>query len=181
MMKKRVFCALLCAVLLAGLIPTALTASAAAAEGDWTTYRFASEYCDEFCDCDGEEHYFRPEAGYKYTDEGFAVIPADYRGTTPQLSVVSKEAKPVKEGIYLQFRVDDFPYENGVGADEWISLTLTTEGKVEPGAVTYGGGWMTLVLGEGDGEARFMPHLTDPETEDFMGSFNLLYGPLLGL
>ena len=46
-MKKRLLCALLCAVLLAGLIPAAaLTASAATAEGDWTVYRTPKSYED---------------------------------------------------------------------------------------------------------------------------------------
>ena len=56
-MKKRLLCALLCAVLLAGLIPAAaLTASAATAEGDWTTYRFANEYCDDDCEHTDDEY-----------------------------------------------------------------------------------------------------------------------------
>ncbi len=171
-MKKRIFCALLCAVVLAGLIPaTALTASAATVEGDWTTYRFASEYCDDTCDHESEACYYRPEAGYKYTAEGFTVIPADYTNTTPRLSVMSKDARPLKEGIYLKFRVDDYSYDGGRDADQWIALTLTTEYKAEPGSLDYGGGWMTLIRGKGDGVFSISPCLTDPNTDDALGSF----------
>ena len=171
-MKKRLLCALLCAVLLAGLIPAAaLTASAATAEGDWTTYRFADEYCDDTCDHGDGVCYYRPEAGYKYTAEGFTVVPADYTGFTPQLSVMSKEAQPVKGGIYLQFRVDGYSYDGGLDADQWIALTLTTEEKVVPGSLDFGGGWMTLIRGKGDGICAMTPFLTDPNTEESRGSF----------
>ena len=171
-MKKRIFCALLCAVVLAGLIPAAaLTASAATVEGDWTTYRFASEYCDDTCDHESGACYYRPEAGYKYTAEGFTVIPADYTNFTPRLSVMSKDARPLKEGIYLKFRVDDYSYDGGRDADQWIALTLTTECKAEPGSPDYGGGWMTLIRGKGDGVFSISPCLTDPSTDDAHGSF----------
>ncbi len=171
-MKKRICCALLCAVMLAGLIPAAaLTASAATVEGDWTTYRFASEYCDDTCDHESGECYYRPEAGYKYTAEGFTVIPADYTDFTPRLSVMSKDARPLKEGIYLKFRVDDYSYDGGRDADQWIALTLTTEYKAEPGSPDYGGGWMTLIRGKGDGVFSISPCLTDPKTEESLGSF----------
>ena len=174
-MKKRLLCALLCAVLLAGLIPAAaLTASAATAEGDWTTYRFANEYCDDDCEHTDDEYGacdYRPEAGYKYTAEGFTVVPANYVNSTPQLSVMSKMAKPVKEGIYLKFRVDDYAYDGGRDADQWIALTLTTEEKVLPGSLDFGGGWMTLIRGKGDGICSMNPLLTDPNTEESLGSF----------
>ncbi len=174
-MKKRLLCALLCAVLLAGLIPAAaLTASAATAEGDWTVYRFANEYCDDDCEHTDDEYGacdYRPEAGYKYTAEGFTVVPANYGNYTPQLSVMSKMAKPVKEGIYLKFRVDDYAYDGGRDADQWIALTLTTEKKVLPGSLDFGGGWMTLIRGKGDGICSMIPHLTDPNTEESLGSF----------
>ena len=173
-MKKRIFCVLLCAIVLMGLLPiAALTASAIDAEGDWTTFRFANDYCDDSCDhdADGDVCYYRPEAGYKYTAEGFTVVPADYIDYTPQLSVMSKEVQSIKDGIYLQFRVDDYSYDGGNGTDQWMAFTLTTEGKVCPGSLNYGGGWMSLIRGKGDGSCVFMPHLTDPATEDFRGTF----------
>ena len=45
-MKKRILPLILCAALLTAIIPTVLTASAIEVEGDWTTYRFASQYED---------------------------------------------------------------------------------------------------------------------------------------
>ena len=64
--KKR------CIAMLLAMIPLSLTTvGAAEVKGDWTTYRFADEYCDDTCDHGNGACYYRPEAGYKYTAEGF--------------------------------------------------------------------------------------------------------------
>ena len=167
-MKTRILSALLCAVLLVTLIPAAaMTVSAeTAVEGDWTTFLFASEYEQEDYDT-----CTRPESGYEYTEEGFTVIPPDYKYFSPQLSVATKEPQAVKEGIYLQFRVDDYSYGGENNSDQWIALTLNTEEKVAPGSLQYGGGWMALIRGMGDGTCTNMSHLTEPETDDSAGSF----------
>ncbi len=173
-MKKRFLLLFLCAALLVAIVPTALTASAIEVEGDWTTYRFANEYDDPNEPFDPDSTYiYRPEAGYHYTDEGFSVIPAEYTGWTPAMTVVTKEAQAVKEGIYLQFRVDDFSYDGGRDADEWIALTLNTQEKVCPGSTHYGGGWMALIRGKGDGGCKNELFLTDPATQNFQGTFML--------
>ncbi len=172
-MKKRLLLLLLCAALLTAMviIPTAPTASAMDMEGDWTTYRFANEYPDPDDPYDPSEMYYRPEAGYHYTTEGFSVIPADYRNTTPAMTVITKEKQEVKKGVYLTFRVDDFSYDGGNGADEWIALTLSTEDKVAPGSLQYGGSWMTLIRGEGHGDCKNQIYLTAPSTETSQGTF----------
>ena len=80
-MKKRLLCALLCAVLLAGLIPAAaLTASAATAEGDWTVYRTPKSYEDEK---NGE--IVKPAPGYRYTADGFTTVEPDWTNLPPTL------------------------------------------------------------------------------------------------
>ena len=175
MNTKRIVALIICAVMVLSMIPVAaFTASAAEVDGMWMTYRFASEYDDpdEEPDPDAEPSIYKPEAGYTYTSEGFAIVPADYKDTTPSLSVVSKEPQAVKDGIYLEFRIDDYSYDGGTGADQWICLSLTTGEKVAPGSTAYGGGWLTLVRGAGNGASTTLPHLTDPATEDFGGSFN---------
>ena len=171
MTMKRMIALTICAVMLLAMIPTGiLTAGADGTEGDWTTYRFANEYHDP-----GEDPWnqtvYKPEAGYQYTDEGFSTIAPDYTEFTPAMTVITKEPVRVKKGLYLQFRVDDFSYDGGVGMDEWIALTLSTEGKVAPGSTAYGGGWMSLIRGNGNGHCTMMPHLTDPRTEVFGGTF----------
>ena len=172
MMKKLMVTVLLAAMLLAMIPAASLTVSAADVEGMWTTYRHAGDYYDpEDLEPGEEPPVYKPEAGYTYTDEGFTVVPASYKDTEPFMTVQTKEKQSAKDGIYLQFRVDDFSYDGGTGADEWIALSLSTGNKTCPGQVWNGGGWLTLMRGKGDGKFNSLPHLTDPRTEDFAGSF----------
>ena len=154
MNTKRIIALIICAVMLLTMIPVvALTSGAAEVEGMWTTYRNASDYDDpdETTEEGEDPPIYKPEAGYTYTDEGFSIVPADFTGFTPQVSIMTKEKQSVKDGIYLQFRVDDYVYDGGTGADQWIALSLTTGEKVAPGATDYGGGWLTLIRGNGNG------------------------------
>ena len=175
-MKKRILPLILCAALLTAIIPTVLTASAIEVEGDWTTYRFASQYEDPDAPYDPNQDpvYYMPEAGYHYTDEGFTTLRPEYDMLEPRMTVASKEVQEVKKGIYLQFRVDEFCYDADRGADEWIALTLSTEHKVEPGSSEYGGGWMVLIRGKGDGACTAEVHLTNPDTANSKGSVTAL-------
>ena len=183
MNTKRIIALIICAVMLLTMIPVvALTSGAAEVEGMWTTYRNASDYDDpdETTEEGEDPPIYKPEAGYTYTDEGFAVVPADYTGTAPFMTVSTTEKQSIKDGIYIQFRVDDYAYDGGTGADQWICLTLNTgkaehdgtfTGKVSPGNTSFGGGWLTLIRGNGNGACTLLPHLTDPKTEDFGGTF----------
>ena len=170
MNTKRIIAFIICAVMILTMIPVVtLTTSAADVTGDWTTYRSADEYETA---AEGEEPpIYKPEAGYEYTAEGFTVVPADYKDTTPFLTVQTKEKQSLKDGIYLEFRIDDFSYDGGTGADHWICVNLNTEKKVAPGKTAYGGGWLSLIRGNGDGNGTIQPHLTTPATEDFGGIF----------
>ncbi len=183
MNTKRVIALIICAVMLLTMIPVvALTTGAAEVEGMWTTYRSAGDYDDpdETTEEGEDPPIYKPEAGYTYTDEGFTIVPADYTGTAPFMTVATKEKQSLKDGIYIQFRVDDYAYDGGTGADQWICLTLNTgkeeydgsfTGKIAPGSTAYGGGWLTLIRGVGNGASTTLPHLTDPKTADFGGTF----------
>ena len=90
MNNKRILALILCAVMLLTMIPVVvLTTGAADVEGDWTTYRSAGDYDDPEEETEeGEEpSVYKPEAGYEYTSEGFSIIPASYKDTTPFLTV----------------------------------------------------------------------------------------------
>ena len=175
-MKKRIVC-IIAAWLLMGALPAMLpNALAAETEGIWTTYRSANEYDDpDETLAEGEEFpVYRPEAGYEYTSEGFSIIPADYTLTTPFMTVQTKQPLSIKDGVYLQFRIDDYSYDGGVGADQWICLNLNTEQKITPGSTEHGGGWLTLIRGNGDGACHHQALLTDPKTEEFGGTFKYI-------
>ena len=171
MKSRRIFMWILCAAITLAMAPIFLTVAGADAvgEGMWTTYRFANEYPNP--DVEDEEIY-KPEAGYRYTEEGFAVVPADYSATRPSMTVQTKTPQSVKDGVYLQFRIDDFSYDGGVNADEWITISLTDRAKVATGSTQYGGGWMVLIRGNGDGRLnQILPCLTAPQTEEDAGTF----------
>ncbi len=159
---KRIILWILCTVMALTVIPVTAAAVDAAelGEGDWITYRFATEYPDE-----GDEYddtIYKPNAGYEYNDDGFSVIAPDFSNTTPAVSFQSKEKVNLKDGVYLQFRIDEYSYDGGVGADQWIAPVITTEQKAAPGSTAYGGGWLTLIRGNGSGSYSSLPYLTDP-------------------
>ena len=189
MNTKRIIALLIAAIMVLSMIPVMAVSTSAANEGMWTTYRNAGNYpaLDDEPDPDGEETIYPPESGYEYTSEGFTVIQPDWSGVGPFTTVSTIEAINLKDGLYLEFRVDDYQYGGEIGADHWICLTLNTgkvedgategtvagekTGKVAPGSPAYGGGWLTLLRGVGDGNVTSLPHLTDPKTEDFGGTF----------
>ena len=152
--------------------------TSAAVDGLWETYQGAGSYPAED---DEPDTVYPPVSGYEYTSEGFSIVQPDW-GTTcaPFVTVSTKEAQPIKEGIYIKFRVDAYAYGGDIGSDHWIAITVNTGkteddgsvvGKVQPGSAEYGGGWLTLLRGAGDGNVTSIPHLTDPKTETFGGSF----------
>ena len=167
-MKKRLLCALLCAVLLAGLIPAAaLTASAAVAEGDWTVYRTPQSYEDEK---NGET--VKPAPGYRYTADGFTTVEPNWTNFTPYFTVQTKKAQPLKEGIYLEFRVDEYPYGGTSGdADHWLSFSLSDRQNVAPGNIDFGNNWLCLFRGAGKGSASAQSFVTTQTTDEAVGNF----------
>jgi hypothetical protein len=186
---KKLIALVIAAVMILSMIPVMAVSTSAAGEGMWTTYRSAGNYpaIDDEPDPDGEETIYPPESGYEYTADGFSIVQPNWSGVGPFVTVSTTEEVNLKDGLYLEFRVDDYSYGGEVGADHWICLTLNTgkvedgategyeagtkTGKVAPGSPAYGGGWLTLLRGIGDGNVTSLPHLTDPKTEDFGGTF----------
>jgi hypothetical protein len=186
---KKLIALVIAAVMILSMIPVMAVSTSAAGEGMWTTYRSAGNYpaIDDEPDPDGEETIYPPESGYEYTADGFSIVQPNWSGVGPFVTVSTTEEVNLKDGLYLEFRVDDYQYGGEIGADHWICLTLNTgktedgategyeagtkTGKVAPGSPAYGGGWLTLLRGVGDGNVTSLPHLTDPKTEDFGGTF----------
>lgn len=170
---KRFLALIICVVMLISLIPTTIfTVGAAEVEGDWMTYRQATDY-NEPDPNTGEEPAYRPAPGYHYTNEGFSTIPADYTGTSPFMTVQSKEKHNLKDGLYLQFRVDQFSYKGPDGnCDEWIALSLWDSQKVAPGNTAFGAGWVSIIRGKGDGtNTQSISCYTTKTTDDAPGKW----------
>ena len=171
MTTKRIASLILCVAMLLTMVPAvALTVGAAEIEGDWTTYRDATEYPVEGEEVDPDRVY-NPAPGYEYTDDGFTVIQPDWTNITPFYTIQTKDKQNIKDGIYLEFRIDEYTFGGEQAADQWICVSLNTEPNVKPGNTNYGGNWLALLRGGSDGQSWGQPHLTDPATEDFGGTF----------
>ena len=172
MNAKRMITLLICVAMILSIIPVMTISTSAANEGMWTTYRRANEYPSEDEEEDEEKAYV-PAAGYHYSSDGFTIDQPDWTGITPFVTASTKETHPLKDGLYLKFRVDDYSYNGGNnGVDQWICVSFSTEPKVNPGSTDFGGGWLTLIRGDGtSGTAMSQPHLTTPKTDDVAGTF----------
>ena len=165
-MKKLIALAI-CAVMVLSMIPAMALTASAAGEGMWTTVRGGNDY-------DDPESY-TPAAGYTYTSEGFQTVSADFTDTTPFYTVQTKEPVDIKEGVHVEFRIDQFSYRGEDGsADEWISLSIWSQDKPVPGSPDFGGGWSCLLRGAGDGTADCQSFWTIPSDKEagIAGSFN---------
>lgn len=172
---KKLIALLIAVIMVVSMIPVMAISTSAdngeqatPATGDWDVYRFANSYPSED---DDEDTVYAPTAGYAYTTDGFTVIGADYTDTTPSMTVQTTDKVNLKDGLYLQWRIDNYSYDGGTGEDQWIAPSFTTQQMVAPGNTKYGGGWLSLIRGKGDGACTSLPHLTNPATEDFGGTF----------
>ncbi len=158
---KKVLALIVAAMMIVSMIPVmAITTSAADVEGDWTTYRFSGGYKEPE---EGEELSYTPAPGYEYSTEGFHMTSADYTGTTPSGTIQSKEKVSLKDGVYMELRIDQYPYGGESGsADHWICFSIMDSQKVEPGNVTdgYGQGWQSLCRTPGAGGAGSIQSFT---------------------
>lgn len=166
---KRILTLALAAVMILSLIPVmAVSASAAQVEGNWDTLRRPADY---FVDEEAGETY-KPAPGYEYTSEGFTIVPADYTNQTVYFNIQTKDPQAVKEGIYLQFRVDDYCYAGpDNSADAWMALSLWDSVNLQPGNTSYGAGWVSLLRGSGNGSCTAQSFISTPSSEEVTGQF----------
>ena len=150
---KKVLALIIAAMMIVSMIPVmAITTSAADVEGDWTTWRSAGGYEPPE---EGEEEAYTPAPGFEYNDEGFHMTSANYANCTPFGTIQSKEPMSIKDGIYMELRVDQYAYAGEDGtADHWISFNLWDSAKIAPGNTDdYGSGWLSLCRTPGAGGA----------------------------
>ena len=165
---KKLICLAVAAIMVLSMIPVMALSTSAAVEGDWAVYRDYDTYIAE-----EQGDVVIPAPGYEYTSEGLTTISPDYSNYTPKFTVQTKEAQSLKDGIFLEFRVDDYPYggENG-RADHWLSFNLSDRENVAPGDIDFGNNWLCLVRGPGDGTASVESFVTTQTTDEAVGSFS---------
>ena len=178
MNTKRIIALLIAAIMVLSLVPVMTISTSAASEGDWTTYQSAANYPELTGEEVDEDYIAPPEAGYEYTSDGFTVVQPDWKGITPWVTVSTTQTVNVKDGLYLEFRVDDYSYgwnAEGGNNDHWISVSLNTgavepdgtrTGKVCPPQTNFGGGWNVLLRSQGEGGGPMIGCQTTPDDKE---------------
>lgn len=117
---------------------------------------------------DDDDDSVSPLAGYYYDSKGFHMespvytklhTPYSTIATTDSYDITQKNDSKGGHALSCKFVVDKFLYDGGMGADEWICLSITNQQSVNPGSAKYQDGWFLLIRGDGDGSAVFEPHL----------------------
>ena len=164
---KKLICLAIAAIMILSMIPVMAISTSAAVEGDWNVLRNPQTYEDE-----AKGEIVVPAPGYEYTSEGLMTISPDFSNYTPFFTVQTKLAQSLKDGIYLEFRVDDYPYGGEDGAaDHWLSFNLSDRENVAPGNIDFGNNWLCLIRGAGEGSAAVQSFVTTKTTEEAVGSF----------
>ncbi len=132
---KKILSTLLVAAMLLSLVIVAATPAASAIDGDWNVFPSQHELGDDY---DG---VLTSVAGYEYTDDGLHIIPADWSTTAPYVVIQRKDMVDLKEGVYMEVRIDNFTY----AGDKWFNFALWDSVGIAPGRVGYGEGVQTLM------------------------------------
>ncbi len=96
-----------------------LAVPASAVDGMWEVYGTAKEFRDDF---DPEADQYSCIPGYSYVrGEGLKLTSPGWTISTPKVGIQTKEKVNLKNGVYMQVRVDEFSYDAG---DKWFSFNI---------------------------------------------------------
>lgn len=115
-MKKLLSLFVVAAMVLSLMLACAVTVSAAG-EGDWDVYSSRGSYKDK------DDPNKKPVPGYEYTEDGLHMIPADWSESTPWGIFQTKEQVNLRDGVYMEVRIDNFTYEG----DKWFAFNIWEE------------------------------------------------------
>ena len=120
---KKFFAMLMAAAMMISMLTAIAIVPASAIDGEWIVYSKADQYLDDY---DGD---LMSIPGYEYTDDGLRVIPADWRDFTPGAGVQTKEKVDIKEGVYMEVRVDEFSNNS----DFWFNFNIWSKPMFKAG------------------------------------------------
>lgn len=137
-MKKFLSVLLAATLVVATLVVVTIVPAAAADKGEWSVYAIKSQYLDGYADI------MHDVPGYEYTEEGLKMIPSTWKDSNPYATFQTTDPVDLKEGVYLQVRVDEFTYDAG---DKWFGFSIWDQQNVELGKQgdDYGYGVETLI------------------------------------
>ena len=101
---KKLICLAIAVIMVVSMIPMVAISTSAAVEGDWNVLRNPATY-----EAEEEGEVVIPAPGYEYNSEGLMTIAPDWSNYTPFFTVQTKEAKSLKDGFFMEIRVDDYP------------------------------------------------------------------------
>lgn len=135
-MKKILTFIMVAAMILSVCVFTAVPA--AAADGEWDVFTGSEYYYDDY---EGDP---QPIPGYEYTKDGFHTLAPDWTDRTPVVRVQTKNKIHIKEGVYMEVRIDAFSYEAG---DSWFNFNIWNQLHLGPGSTNekYGQGVQSLI------------------------------------
>ena len=164
---KKLIALVIAVIMVVSMIPVMALSTSAAADGEWNVLRNPNTY-----DAEAEGEVVIPAPGYQYTNEGLTTIAPDWSNYTPFFTVQTKDAKSLKDGFFMEVRIDDYPYGGEDGsADHWISFNLSDRMNVAPGSIDFGNNWLCLIRGAGSGSASVQSFVTTMNTEEAGGNF----------
>ncbi len=135
-MKKFLSILLTLAMMLSLIIVATLPT--AAIDGEWTVVAQGKQEAEQIA-----EGSYSSVAGYHYDSEGFHLDAANWAYQTPWARFVSKQKVDLKEGVYMEIRIDEFNYSKGI--DSWFNVMFTDEQVFTPGEATWGDASQNLI------------------------------------
>ena len=114
---RKIISLTLAIILCLSLAFATMISASAAVVGEWDVYTGRGQYKEK----DNPEMKSIP--GYEYTDEGLHMIPADWSTSSPWGIFQTKEQVDLRQGVYMEVRVDNFTYEG----DKWFGFNIWEE------------------------------------------------------
>ena len=124
---KKALALVLSSLMILTMLAALVVPVAAEVEGPFVVYADASEYRDDF---DPDEDSYSPCAGYYYDDDGLHTTSPNWSKHTPALGIQTRDTVNLKEGVYIQIRIDKFTYAN----DKWMTFTIYDTQYVQVGS-----------------------------------------------
>lgn len=114
---KKLLSVLLASAMILSLVFVCMITASASVEGDWDVYANKGTYRAE------NEQDKKPVPGYEYTEDGLHMIPADWSDTSPWGIFQTKEQVDLRQGVYMEVRIDNFTYDG----DKWFGFNIWEE------------------------------------------------------
>ncbi len=134
---KRFFSLILAGVMLISTLCICLV-NVSAAKGEWSVYTEKGQYRDTFTGV------YQDIPGYKYTSEGLELVSPGWKDSTPYATFQTTDLVNIKEGVFLQVRLNEFTYDAG---DKWVQFNILDkrEDEYDEENGGYGLGVKTLI------------------------------------